>query len=200
VPADRIIPLYERNAAAWDAARGGTLHVERAWLDRFAAAARPGGTVLDLGCGTGEPIAGALLARGFGVTGVDAAPTLIALARERLPAGEWVVADMRTLALGRRFDAVLAWHSFFHLAPDDQRAMFSVFAAHAAPDAPLMFTSGPEAGEAIGEWEGEPLYHASLAPAEYRALLAAHGFAELAHVANDATCGGATVWLARREA
>lgn len=37
--------------------------------------------------------------------------------------------------------------------------MFPVFAAHAAPGAVLMFTSGPTAGEAIGEWEGEPLYH-----------------------------------------
>jgi ubiquinone/menaquinone biosynthesis C-methylase UbiE len=52
VSADRIIPLYERTAAAWDAARGRTLHIEGAWLDRFAAAAREGGTVLDLGCGT----------------------------------------------------------------------------------------------------------------------------------------------------
>ena len=42
--------------------------------------------------------------------------------------------------------------------------MFPRFAAHAQPGAPLMFTSGSEAGEAIGEWQGEPLYHASLEP------------------------------------
>jgi hypothetical protein len=36
-----------------------------------------------------------------------------------------------------------------------------------------MFNTGPEHGEAISTFtfKDEPLYHASLAPAEYRALL-----------------------------
>jgi hypothetical protein len=61
-----------------------------------------------------------------------------------------------------------------------------------------MFTSGPAAGEAIGTFEGEPLYHASLDPEEYRQLFGANGFEEIAHVADDPDCGGHTVWLARR--
>jgi hypothetical protein len=78
--------------------------------------------------------------------------------------------------------------------------MFPVFAAHAAPRAALMFTSGPDAGEVLGEWEGEPLYHGSLAPAEYEALLAAHGFGLVARVLGDPACGGSSVWLARQAA
>ncbi|KRC71672.1 hypothetical protein D3C87_157050 [compost metagenome] len=46
----------------------------------------------------------------------------------------------------------------------------------AAPGAVLMFTSGPALGEAIGEFEGKPLYHGSLDGGEYRGLLAANGF------------------------
>jgi len=61
---------------------------------------------------------------------VNASSTLISLCRNRLPDQEWIVADMRSLALGRQFDGVLAWDSFFHLNPDDQRRMFDVFAAH----------------------------------------------------------------------
>lgn len=203
--AARIPGLYDRTARAWDAVRGGELTLERTWLDRFAALLPPGRAVLDLGCGTGDPVARALLASGFRVTGVDAAPAMVALAQERFPAArhpgaEWRVGDMRALALGRRFDGVLAWHSFFHLTPADQRAMFPVFAAHAAPGAALMFTSGPDAGEVLGEWEGEPLYHGSLAPAEYEALLAAHGFGLVARVLGDPACGGSSVWLARQAA
>jgi len=63
--------------------------------------------------------------------------------------------------------------------------------------AALMFTSGPAVGEAIGQWQGEPLYHASLDPAEYRTLLDAHGFRVLHHHPEDPDCGGHTVWLAR---
>ena len=196
-PADRIIDLYQRRAREWDEARGRNLF-ERGWLDRFTALLPPGGSVLDIGCGSGEPIARHLIDQKFAVTGVDSAPAMIELCRSRLPSGAWLVADMRELALGRRFDGLLAWDSFFHLRPEHQRAMFPVFAAHAAPNAALMFTSGPSFGEAIGTFEGEPLYHGSLDPTEYRALLDAQGFDVVAHVAEDATCGGHTIWLAQR--
>lgn len=173
---------------------------ERAWLDRFAALMPAAGTVLDLGCGMGEPIAGHLIARGFRVTGVDASPGLLGLCQQRFPDHAWHLADMRGLGLGARFDGILAWDSFFHLTQADQRDMFAVFARHAAPGAALLFTSGPAEGTAMGEFEGEPLFHASLDPAEYRALLHAHGFAVVAHRAEDEACGGHTVWLARRVA
>ncbi len=112
-------------------------------------------------------------------------------------AREWLVADMRRLALIRRFDGVLAWDSFFHLNFDDQRRMFPVFRAHAKSGAPLMFTGGPRHGEAIGQLRGDPLYHASLSPAEYRALFAANGFTLIAERMEDPDCGGHSVWLAQ---
>jgi hypothetical protein len=78
--------------------------------------------------------------------------------------------------------------------------MFARFAAHARPGAPLLFTSGISEGEAIGEYCGEPLYHASLEPAEYERRLATHGFAVRAHVVEDPACGRHTVWLATLDA
>ena len=191
-----IIPTYQRLTHRFDALRSRLL-MERGWLDEFAALLPPGGAVLDLGCGMAEPIAADLIGRGFAITGVDAAPAMIALAAARFPTQRWVVADMRGLALGVQFDGILAWDSFFHLAADDQRAMFAVFAAHTAPAAALLFTSGPEAGTAIGALEDAALFHASLDPAEYRDLLARHGFAVVRHVARDPDCGLHTVWLAR---
>lgn len=191
-----IVSLYERHAEAFDTLRGKGL-VERTWLDRFLALLPPAASILDIGCGSGEPIARYFIEAGCAVTGIDSAPSLVALCRARLPQGAWQVADMRGLALGRRFDGLIAWDSFFHLTPQDQRGMFPVFAAHAAPGAALIFTSGPAHGEAIGSFEGEPLYHGSLAPAEYRSLLAAAGFEVVNHVAEDPGCGGHTIWLAR---
>jgi len=145
----------------------------------------------------GEPIAAYLIGRGAKVTGIDSSPSLIALARARFPEQEWSVQDMRRLDLGRRFDGLLAWHSFFHLHPDDQRPLFARFAAHARPGAALMFTSGWSHGEAIGEWQGEPLYHGSLDPEDYRRLLEENGFELVDHRVQDPECGHATIWLAR---
>jgi cyclopropane fatty-acyl-phospholipid synthase-like methyltransferase len=194
---DRIIGLYQRHASAWAKARGTKL-IEDSWLDRFSEGLAPGAALLDLGCGPGQTIARYLADHGFRITGVDASRAMIDLFQGNLPGHEAVVADMRSLDLGRRFAGVLAWDSFFHLSHEDQRAMFPVFARHATPGARLIFTSGPSHGDAVGEFRGEPLYHASLAPEEYRELLRANGFEVVSHIPDDPNCGGHTVWLAQR--
>ncbi|BCJ90631.1 methyltransferase [Terrihabitans soli] len=195
--AARISGLYERYADAYDRLRGRSLF-ERAWLGRFIALLPEPRTVLDLGCGMGEPMAHYLIGQGCKMTGLDSSAAMIERCRARFPEHLWHVGDMRNFEQPEAFSGVLAWDSFFHLTGDDQRKMFSVFKAQAAPGAALMFTSGPSAGEAIGEFEGEPLYHASLDPAEYQELLAANGFEVLSYAAHDPECGGHTVWLARR--
>jgi SAM-dependent methyltransferase len=194
--ASRIIDLYERHATTWDKERSRSLF-ERSWLNRFRALLPQGSSILDLGCGSGEPIARYFIETGYRVTGIDSSSAMIAFCRTRFANETWHVADMRALRLDRQFGGILAWDSFFHLRKDDQRNMFAIFRAHAAPGAALMFTSGPQDGEAIGTYGGEPLYHASLAPEEYRARLAAQGFEVVHHIAEDRACGGRTVWLAR---
>jgi SAM-dependent methyltransferase len=197
-----IIGLYQRKASHWIESRGRSKLMEKplmeqSWLDRFRALLPPAAPVLDIGCGSAQPMAAYLIAAGHAVTGVDSSPAMIDACHRHFPAQQWIVADMRTLALQQTFSGLLAWDSFFHLCPDDQRRMFPVFRAHAAPGAALMFTSGPAYGEAIGELGGEPLYHASLDPAEYRSLLDRQGFRVMAHLVEDPDCGGHTVWLAQ---
>ena len=194
---ERIITLYEENADAWDRMRGRDLF-ELPWLKRFAAILPERAELLDIGCGMGEPIGRWLIEQGYRLTGIDSSPSLIAKCRERFPGHEWIVSDMRALDLGRRFDGIVVWHSAFHLPPDHQRAMFPIFAAHSAPGAVLMFTSGDDEGVRIGEWLGEPLYQASLGPAEFEALLAENGFSAVESRPRDPECGDATVWLARK--
>jgi SAM-dependent methyltransferase len=192
-----VVHIYEANAAAFDRDRGRQL-MEAGYLDSILGRLpREQRSVLDLGCGAGEPIARYLIDSGCRVTGVDAAPAMIDLCKSRFPSMTWMVADMRSLALGQRFGAVIAWDSFFHLAEDAQRGMFPIFREHVAPRGLLLFTSGPEHGEAIGELYGQPLYHASLAADEYRCLLARNGFEVVQHTVEDPACGGHTVWLAQ---
>jgi trans-aconitate methyltransferase len=193
-----VIMLYERLAARYIADRARMTWDERSWLDRFLNEVPSPYRVMDLGCGAGAPIGRYLLEQGCTLTGIDSSPTLIAHCRKHLSGSNWLVGDIRLLALNRAFDGLLAWDSIFHLTPEDQRHMFGVFRAHAAPGAALMFTSGPRHGVSIGTYHERPLYHASLDREEYTQLLTEHGFSVVAQVVEDPACGMHTIWLARR--
>ena len=195
--AQNIIEIYKKHARAWTELRGNFLY-EKAWLDHFLARIPQHSKILDLGCGSGKPIADYLIRHDHKITGVDSSDVMIEMARQNFPEQHWLQADMRTVELEQKFNAILAWDSFFHLTPNDQRQMFRQFAQFAQQGTVLMFSSGPSHGEAIGDLFGDALYHASLASEEYRALLKQYGFKVIKMVAEDVECTGHTVWLTQK--
>src|SRR5271170_4638234 len=84
--ADNITDLYNRHASAWVRARSRNAQFdERGWLETFCGRIGASGSVLDMGCGAGEPIATYFVKHGYSVTGVDSSKAMIDLFRERLP-------------------------------------------------------------------------------------------------------------------
>jgi SAM-dependent methyltransferase len=63
-----------------------------------------GGEQLDVACGTGRHLE--YLAKGFHCTGADASPTMLRIARRRLPSARFVRGDMRSFRLRQRYDVV----------------------------------------------------------------------------------------------
>jgi SAM-dependent methyltransferase len=89
-----------------------------------------GGSVLDLGCGTGR-LAEPLVRLGHPVTGVDNEPAM--LAALRLATG--VRADLATLDLATRFDAVLLMSHFVDSADDGEvETLLSAIRRHLRDD------------------------------------------------------------------
>lgn len=70
---------------------------------KFAKLIKPGGKILDAGCGGGH-YSEYFAKKGFQVVGIDYAPSMIRVARKRVPAGKFIVMDIMRL----RFPA----HSF----------------------------------------------------------------------------------------
>ena len=159
---------------------------------------RPGMSILDVGCGSGEPISEYFIDQGHHLTGVDIAPAMIEIAAKRFPDHTWQVADMRHLDLGQTFDGLIGWHSFFHLTRNEQRACLPRLAEHLSPGGVMMVTVGPEDGEVTGHVAGDLVYHASLAPTEYHRILTDLNLDILAFEADDAKTDHASILLARK--
>ncbi|ENU93458.1 hypothetical protein F971_00968 [Acinetobacter vivianii] len=194
--AQNIIELYQRYAQEWIEIRGKGLS-EKVWLDRFLSLLPISANILDLGCGSAQPIAAYFIAQGHQVTGVDASEYMIEMARQSFPEQVWMQQDFREYFTEQKFQGIVAWDSFFHLTQDDQRKMFKRFAEYAQSGTALMFSSGPAQGEVIGSLFGEPLYHASLSAEEYQTLLQDNGFKLIKMIAEDVECTGHTIWLAQ---
>jgi len=95
-------------------------------------------TVLDAGCGTGR-VAIELSRHGVRTLGVDADASMIAEARRRAPALEWIEADLTdldaALPLRLRFAAVvLAGNVPLFTPPGTEDALVTACAARVAPD------------------------------------------------------------------
>jgi SAM-dependent methyltransferase len=95
-------------------------------------------SLLDVACGTGRHLE--LLRIDFEVAGVDLDEGLLAVARERLPLVPLHIGDMRTLDLGRRFDAVTCLFSAIgHLADASElERAIAAMASHLEPGGVLI--------------------------------------------------------------
>jgi SAM-dependent methyltransferase len=118
-----------------------------------------GGSVLDLGCGTGR-VAVHLARRGHAVTGLDIEPALVAALSERareLPAAA-TIGDARDFELETKFDLVLAPMQLLQLFADSENRIrcLRCVAAH--------LSAGGVAAFAIVESMPEPIDAASPLP------------------------------------
>ncbi|MFF5382453.1 class I SAM-dependent methyltransferase [Pedobacter suwonensis] len=191
-----VYKVYNK-IGSWFAENRAADLVEKAYLNDILEHLPAGAKVLDLGCGDGKPILEYFIKHGINVLGVDASTQMIELAKANFPTTGFLLKDMRELDLEEEFDAIIAWHSFFHLPAGDQPNMFAIFKRHLKPNGILLFTSGTERGEVWSMNGGENLFHASLATAEYQTLLLENEFKVLRHKINDPDCGGANVWMAQ---
>lgn len=138
---------YEAVACEFASGRVRSRVIGVATVREWARDLPPGGTVLDVGCGTGVPISQTLIELGLRVHGVDASPTMIAAFRARFPDAPSECAPAETSRmLDGTYDGVLAWGLVFLLAPDTQAAVIHRM-GHALADAGrLLFTAPREKG------------------------------------------------------
>ncbi|WP_242417574.1 class I SAM-dependent methyltransferase [Sphingomonas panni] len=109
---------------------------------RWAGDLPAGGSVVDIGCGTGRPIALALAGAGLAVSGIDPSPTLLAAFRHALPHAP---ASCETAEdsgyFGRRFDGAVAIGLLFLLPPATQAVVIDRVARALRPGGRFLFSA-----------------------------------------------------------
>ena len=159
-------PFYRAFAWAYDALTDRPVARECAWIAATLTARGigRGARVLDAGCATGR-YALELAGHGYGVTGVDRVPELLALARQR--AVPCAVADIGALPLRRVFGAVLCRGVLNDVLDDgSRRAAFHAFAGVLADRGVLVVD--------VRDWD-ETVRRKRAEPVHVRTVEAPHG-------------------------
>jgi SAM-dependent methyltransferase len=124
---DALAPRYD----SWSAAV--MPDVRAAWARQLELVLDNGERVVELGCGTGVPVAKWIAAR-FDYTGIDASEGMLEIARRHVPAGTFVQADMESVTFERgSLGAVIAFYSVIHVPRERHAALFAAIASWLRP-------------------------------------------------------------------
>jgi SAM-dependent methyltransferase len=113
--------IVSLNQRAWDRVAdtydGRSKVILGTLFSEFMDSVTPGGRILDVGSGTGEPYARMLVDCGFDVLGIDIATRMVEIARGRVPEGEFVELSMTEMEFRDEFDGVIAVFTLLLLDP-----------------------------------------------------------------------------------
>ncbi|MFN0302931.1 MAG: class I SAM-dependent methyltransferase [Burkholderiales bacterium] len=170
---------YDQIAQEFGAAR---IRLQPKEVEYLAALLEPlsaPGTILDLGCGTGHPIATHLAGHGHRIVGVDGSSAMLALARERLPEHRWIHAYMEAVQFDEVFDAVVCWDSLFHVPRLQSATVIQNIHHWLKPAGRVMVSSGGIVDGQDGFTDtmfGHEFYYDSLPPEDVARLMEEIGF------------------------
>lgn len=174
------------------------------WIAGLRSRLPPGGSVLDLGCGCGVPVARDLAASGFAVTGVDISEVQIRRAVRLVPAAVFMVADAARLAFAdSSFDAVVCLYALIHMPVDLQPELLSRLGRWLRPGGWLLTVTGQEAwtGTETGWLGGQaPMWWSNADAPTYRDWIERAGLAVIEQSFVPEDDGGHALFWARRPA
>jgi SAM-dependent methyltransferase len=110
--------LYNELAEEYEKRTDILLPVTEKAMDYFSAYIKPGGSILDIGCGVGLAMS-VLTSKGFEVVGIDLSQRMAEFAKRRNPRSNIIVGDFMEVKFDEKFDAALVF-AFIHLFPKSE--------------------------------------------------------------------------------
>ena len=172
------------------------------WLAELREQIPPGGAVLDIGCGSGRPVARDLTAAGYRITGVDISEVQIQRASELVPGGQFLCADIASVDFrSASFDAVVSFFAMIHMRLDDQLALLRRIVQWLRPGGLFVATTGYRAWTGTEEdWlgGGVPMWWSHADVDTYRSWICQSGLAIEREEFVPEDDGGHALFWARR--
>jgi ubiquinone/menaquinone biosynthesis C-methylase UbiE len=203
-PQDLVAHSYDAIAERYAAWTGDALTGARQrYVELLEREIPPGTPVLDLGCGTGVPVARALAAR-YRVTGVDGSARSIELARRNVPLATFLQADMTQVEFPlQSFAAVISSYAIIHVPRAEHAALLHRIASWLQPGGLLVATMGAQESEGMEEdWLGVPMYWSHFDAATNQQLVTNAGFELVEAVLDTADEDGQPIthlWIVGRK-
>ncbi|MCX5394454.1 bifunctional 2-polyprenyl-6-hydroxyphenol methylase/3-demethylubiquinol 3-O-methyltransferase UbiG [Streptomyces sp. NBC_00094] len=147
----------------------GHLPEQLAAIDWLTGRLGAGARVLDVGSGTGRPVADRLTRAGFAVTGIDVSRTMVELARSQVPGARFEQCGVHDFdAPEGGFDAVCAFFPLLVMGRDEVSAALRRMAGWLAPGGYLVTATVPADVEDVEiEWMGRRVRVSSFSAEEY---------------------------------
>lgn len=117
---------YTSEGATYDDGYDPATPVHRDFVARLIGSVPPGGSVLDVACGT-APYAGMVLDAGLSYVGTDQSSGMLARARVKWPDARFEQVGMQELAFEASFDALICTDAMEHVPPEDWPKVVSGF-------------------------------------------------------------------------
>ena len=153
-------------------------------VSNWSGAIPAGGSILDLGCGHGFPVASALVKLGFDVYGIDSSTEMAQEFQRRLPTAHIrCEAVEQSSYFDRRFDAAIAIGLMFLLNEQSQRQLIHCVSAAVRPGGAFLFTAPAQAVSWPDNLTGQQSL--SLGREAYKTLLQEHGFEPATEFADE---------------
>jgi SAM-dependent methyltransferase len=141
--------LFDAIGSGYQDAFGRPPVVDRA-VRQLLESLPPAARVLDIGSGTGRPVAQDLAAAGHRVTGLDVSPVMVDLARAQVPGAEFVCADVREwTSAPESWDAVCAFFPFLQMSRADTEGVLADIARWLVPGGSLSLVTVPMDAEDV---------------------------------------------------
>ena len=119
---------------------------------------KPGGQVLDAGCGTGIPFTRDLVDNGFQVMGIDISQKMLDLAKQHVPEAIFETGDMTALDFeDNSFDGIISTYAVFHVPRMEHFTLFQDFHRILRKDGVLLLSLGVRSEGSDGLWEWDEL-------------------------------------------